>query len=101
MLDLQRTELNPKSSSGSRVKTVEGYAESLPFEKGEFDRVISTCLLHQVEKPELVLSEIERVFSRNGTCTIFLSCNPDLAVGTLRKLTVARSDEKRGVSVIT
>lgn len=96
MLDLRRTELNSKWSSDSRIRTVEGNAESLPFETGEFDRVISTCLLHHVEKPELVLSEIERVLSRNGTATIFLSCDPGLAVRTLRKLTVARSAEKKG-----
>jgi SAM-dependent methyltransferase len=96
MLDLRRTKLNSKWSSDSRIKTVEGNAESLPFETGEFDRVISTCLLHHVEKPELVLSEIERVLSQDGTATIFLSCDPGLAVRTLRKLTVARSAEKKG-----
>ena len=96
MLDLRRTELNSKWSTDSRIKTVEGNAESLPFETGEFDRVISTCLLHHVEKPELVLSEIERVLSHDGTATIFLSCDPGLAVRTLRKLTVARSAKKKG-----
>jgi SAM-dependent methyltransferase len=96
MLDLRKTKLNSKWNSDSRIKTVEGNAESLPFETGEFDRVISTCLLHHVEHPELVLSEIERVLSQNGTATIFLSCDPGIAVRTLRKLTVARSAEKKG-----
>ena len=96
MLDLRKTELDSKWSLDLRIKTVEGNAESLPFGAGEFDRVISTCLLHHVEKPELVLSEIERVLSQNGIATIFLSCDPGLAVRTLRKLTVARSAEKKG-----
>jgi phosphatidylethanolamine/phosphatidyl-N-methylethanolamine N-methyltransferase len=96
MLDLRKTELKSKWKSDSRIKTVEGNAESLPFETGEFDRVISTCLLHHVDHPELVLSEIERVLSQNGTATIFLSCDPGLAVRALRKLTVARSASKKG-----
>ena len=96
MLDLRKTELKSKWSSDSRIKTIQGNAESLPFETGEFDRVISTCLLHHVEHPELVLSEIDIVLSHNGTATIFLSCDPGLAVRALRKLTVARSARKKG-----
>jgi ubiquinone/menaquinone biosynthesis C-methylase UbiE len=96
MLDLRKTELNSRWNSDSRIKTVEGNAESLPFETDEFDRVISTCLLHHVEHPELVLSEIERVLSQNGTATIFLSCDPGLVVRTLRRLTVARSAKRKG-----
>lgn len=96
MLDLRKTALNPKWNSDLRIKTVEGNAESLPFRTGEFDRVISTCLLHHVENPELVFSEVDRVLSQNGTATIFLSCDPGLAVRILRKLTVARSAKKKG-----
>ena len=96
MLDLRKTELNSQWASEPRVKTVEGNAESLPFKTGEFDRVISTCLLHHVEHPELVLNEIERVLSPSGAATIFLSCDPGLAVRTLRRLTVAPSAKKKG-----
>jgi ubiquinone/menaquinone biosynthesis C-methylase UbiE len=96
MLDLRKTELNSNWNSDKRIKTLEGNAESLPFEAGEFDRVISTCLLHHVDSPELVLNEIDRVLSQNGTATIFLSCDPGLVVRTLRKMTVARSAQKKG-----
>ncbi len=96
MLDLRKIELDSNWNLDFRIKTVEGNAESLPFQDGEFDRVISTCLLHHVERPELVLSEVDRVLSPNGTATIFLSCDPGLAVRTLRKLTVARSAQKKG-----
>lgn len=96
MLDLRKTKLNSNWNSDKRIATLEGNAESLPFKAGEFDRVISTCLLHHVQNPELVLNEIDRVLSQNGTATIFLSCDPGLAVRTLRKLTVARSAQKKG-----
>jgi phosphatidylethanolamine/phosphatidyl-N-methylethanolamine N-methyltransferase len=97
MLDLRKTELNSNWNSDKRIATLEGNAESLPFKAGEFDRVISTCLLHHVQNPELVLNEIDRVLSQNGTATIFLSCDPGLAVRTLRKLTVARSAQKKRI----
>jgi ubiquinone/menaquinone biosynthesis C-methylase UbiE len=96
MLDLRKTELDSKWNLDERIKTLEGNAESLPFETGEFDRVISTCLLHHVERPELVLSEIERVLSPNGTATIFLSCDPGLMVRILRRVTTARSAKSKG-----
>ena len=96
MLDLRKTEINSNWNSDKRIKTLEGNAEALPFETGEFDRVILTCLLHHVENPELVLNEVDRVLSQNGIATIFLSCDPGLAVRTLRKLTVARSARKKG-----
>jgi hypothetical protein len=49
-----------------------------------------------LENPELVLNEVDRVLSQNGVATIFLSCDPGFAVRTLRKLTVARSAQKKG-----
>ncbi len=96
MIDLRKTKLNSKWNSDKRIRTVEGNAEFMPFQAGEFDRVISTCLLHHVDNPEKALSEIDRILSQNGIATIFLSCDPGLVVRTLRRLTVARSARKKG-----
>lgn len=96
MIDLRKTLLNSKWGADNRVRTLEGNAEFMPFEAGEFDRVISTCLLHHVDNPELVLNEINRVLSENGVATLFLSCDPGLAVRTLRRVTVAKSARKKG-----
>jgi len=101
MIDLQKTVLNAKWSSDGRIKTLEGNAESLPFQAGEFDRVISTCLLHHVDNPEKVFTEIKRVLSSVGVCTIFLSCDPGLAVRALRKITTARIAKKRDLEGTT
>ncbi|CAN1530049.1 SmtA SAM-dependent methyltransferases [Candidatus Nanopelagicaceae bacterium] len=96
MLDLVKTVLNAKWSSDGRIKALEANAESIPFNTGEFDRVVSTCLLHHVDNPEKVLNEISRVLSPTGVCTIFLSCDPGLAVRTLRKISTARSAKRKG-----
>jgi SAM-dependent methyltransferase len=96
MIDLRKTVLNSRWNSDSRIRTLEGNIENLSFKAGEFDRVISTCLLHHVDNPEIALNEIDRVLTRDGVATIFLSCDPGLAVRTLRRITVARNARKKG-----
>lgn len=96
MIDLRKTVLNSKWSSDNRIIALEGNAEFMSFKSGEFNRVISTCLLHHLNNPELALTEINRVLSQNGVATIFLSCDPGLVVRALRRMTVARSARKQG-----
>jgi ubiquinone/menaquinone biosynthesis C-methylase UbiE len=71
-------------------------AEFLRYQNEKFDRVISTCLLHHVSNPEKVLSEMLRVVKTNGVITIFLSCDPGLAVRALRSITTARNAKQMG-----
>ena len=49
-----------------------------------------------MEKPEKVLAEILRVLKPQGVATIFLSCDPGIAVRFLRFLTTSRSAAKAG-----
>jgi SAM-dependent methyltransferase len=71
-------------------------AEFLTYPNEKFDRVISTCLLHHVSNPEKVLSEMLRVVKTNGVITVFLSCDPGLAVRSLRSITTARYAKQMG-----
>ena len=71
-------------------------AEFLTYPNEKFDRVISTCLLHHVSRPEKVLSEMLRVVKINGSITIFLSCDPGLTVRILRSITTARNAKQMG-----
>ena len=80
----------------NKISFVQANAESLPFLNNEFDRIIATCLLHHVEKPESVYSEIDRVLKPGGVATIFLSCDPGILVRMLRSITTARSAAKLG-----
>jgi SAM-dependent methyltransferase len=45
---------------------VAGYAESLPFEAGEFDTVLCTEVLEHVADPAIVVQEIARVLKPGG-----------------------------------
>ena len=96
LIDLRKPNLEDKWRLDSRIQAIAANAELLPFPDRHFDRVISTCLLHHVEKPEAVLTELNRVLGDSGVGTIYLSCDPGLAVRTLRRLTVARKARKSG-----
>lgn len=96
LLDLRKPNLESKWSLDSKIQTFEGNAEKLLFPDQHFDRVVSTCLLHHVDNPEAVMNEFNRVLSREGVGTIFLSCDPGLAVRTLRRITVAKRAKKLG-----
>jgi SAM-dependent methyltransferase len=96
LTDIKLPVLNNFWSEDPRVICQIEDAEGLSFPDRSFDRVIVTCLLHHVEKPEKVLNEIARVLKPNGVATIFLPCDPGLAVRTLRALTTAREAKKKG-----
>ena len=94
--DLKLPVLKSEWSANPKIRIQEANAEALPFEDRSFDRVISTCLLHHVEKPETVLNEILRVLKPAGVATIFLSCDPGIAVRVLRAISTARNARKEG-----
>ncbi len=71
-------------------------AEDLTYKDDSFDRIIVTCLLHHVDKPEIVMKEIQRVLKPGGIATVFLPCDPGLLVRFLRASTTARGAKRSG-----
>lgn len=63
----------------SRVVTVQGDAQELPFADAAFDRVTSTCLLHHVTDPLAVLLEVRRVLRPGGEFAVVLPTDPGMA----------------------
>ena len=96
LTDIQLPTLNNQWAGDDRITCQVANAEELPYSDNMFDRVIATCLLHHVEKPESVLEEILRVLKPHGVATIFLSCDPGIAVRFLRFVTTSRSATKAG-----
>ena len=70
-------------------------AEKLSFMNSTHDRVIITCLLHHVEKPEEVLRESKRVLRPGGILSIFLPHDPGILYRVTRGLTTLRAARKR------
>ena len=96
LTDLVLPVLNAKWEGNPKIICQQANAEELPYSNDSFDRVIATCLLHHVEKPEKVLQEIDRVLKPNGVATIFLSCDPGLVVRLLRRMSTARNAKQEG-----
>jgi ubiquinone/menaquinone biosynthesis C-methylase UbiE len=96
LVDIRNTVLDGKWTKDSRIVSLVADAERLPFGSKSIDRVVVTCLLHHVDHPEDVLREISRVLKDNGEATIFLSCDPGLAVRFLRKVTTQWTARKLG-----
>ena len=94
--DLTQRELHQGAKYDSRVEFKVENVENLSFPNKFFDRVIATCLLHHVNKPEEALKEILRVLKPGGVVSIFLSCDPGILVRVLRSLTSSRKAKKLG-----
>jgi len=73
MLDVARRRLP------ANVQLREGWAESLPFEDGEFDAVVSCSTLHYIREPMRALQEMRRVLRPGGRLTITDWCDDYLA----------------------
>lgn len=69
---------------------------ALPFKDLEFDRVISTCLLHHLADFENALIEIKRVTKPGGLISIYLSCDPGILNRLLRSIIVIPKSRKSG-----
>ena len=63
----------------NKVEFVVGNAESLPFKESTFDRVLGTCVLHHVDDPLQVLSEVRRVTKLGGEISFALPTDPGIA----------------------
>ena len=61
-------------------------AQSLNYPDNEFNRVISTCLLHHLETPDRALKEWRRVSKDGGKIDILLPSDPGILYRIARKL---------------
>ena len=61
-----------------------------------FDRVIATCLLLHLEKPEIALRELRRVTKQLGVISILVPCEPGLFLRISRSLLTNRKTHRLG-----
>jgi phosphatidylethanolamine/phosphatidyl-N-methylethanolamine N-methyltransferase len=96
LTDIRKPILATPWAVDPKIMCVEANAEDLPFQDRSFDRIICTCLLHHVEKPEKVLTEILRLLKSDGEAMIYLTCDPGLMTRLVRRLTTQRAAERAG-----
>jgi len=71
---------------------------NLPFHDDEFDRTISTCLLHHLIDPKKALEELRRVTTHNGLISILVPCDPGLAYRVAKKIGPSRKWKAAGIT---
>ncbi|MFI5425628.1 class I SAM-dependent methyltransferase [Aeromicrobium sp. UC242_57] len=80
-----------------RVTAEAADVQDLPYEDGEFDRLVATCLLHHVPDPFAALREMRRVVRPGGNITILLPTDPGLGYRTAQRVTSGRSARNKGI----
>jgi demethylmenaquinone methyltransferase / 2-methoxy-6-polyprenyl-1,4-benzoquinol methylase len=66
MLDIGRRRV-ALAAAAKQVRLVEGSADELPFEDGQFDALTFTYLLRYVDDPQTTMRELTRVLRPGGT----------------------------------
>jgi ubiquinone/menaquinone biosynthesis C-methylase UbiE len=70
-----------------KVEFQKADVEDLSFADSEFDRTISTCLLHHLNDPVQALRELRRVTKDGGVISILLPCDPGIMYRAFRMFT--------------
>ena len=71
-----RTPLEPSDMAAARVEFLVADANRLPFPNASFDLVLCNSVLHHLEDPAKLLSEIARVAHPNGAILVRDLCRP-------------------------
>lgn len=83
--------------SDNRVVPMEANAEALvDFADNSVDRLVATCLLAHLDKPEEALREWRRVVRPGGLISIYVPSEPGLLLRVLRHGAVAPKSKKYG-----
>ena len=86
------------TSTDERILFKVADVEKLPFSDNEFDRTLSTCLLHHVGNPLIALNEIRRVTKVGGVISLLIPCDPGLAYRIAKKIGVSKKWKVNGIS---
>jgi ubiquinone/menaquinone biosynthesis C-methylase UbiE len=84
-----------------QFQVIRGLADvnQLPYEDESFDRVIATCLLLHLEKPEKALYELNRVTNKHfGVISILVPCEPGILLRASRRLLTTPKAKRLGFS---
>lgn len=99
--DLRINNLKSIATDSTNIVTSVQNAEDLSFDSDSFDRVIVTCLLVHLDKPEKAISEMKRVVKKNGGyVTIYLPCEPGIFLRFIRKYSTHRKAKRLGIGDI-
>lgn len=100
--DLRIENLANINNLESRIRVDVQDAQKLTLSDSDYDRVIVTCLLVHLDRPEEAISEIRRVIKKEtGIVTIYLPCEPGVFLRLVRTFTTHLKARGRGVNDIS
>jgi phosphatidylethanolamine/phosphatidyl-N-methylethanolamine N-methyltransferase len=101
--DIRFTNVSSNSNSShmqvlleSNLKREFADITQLHYKDATFNRVIATCLLLHLEKPEAALCELRRVTKGLGVISILVPCEPGLFLRIARSLLTSRKAHRLG-----
>jgi ubiquinone/menaquinone biosynthesis C-methylase UbiE len=71
-------------------------AQDTNYPNNHFDRIIATCLIAHMIKPEETLIEWRRILKPGGDLTIYIPCEPGLALKIFRRFFTKPKAERMG-----
>lgn len=86
----------PPNISAVKVHQMDGTA--LNFPDASFDRVLATCVIMHVDRPDLVLTEWLRVTKPGGVVDFLVPCDPGIVLRLFRWFVNERAALRFGVS---
>jgi len=96
MTDIRPTIL-PASSKKVIVDLRSISAENLPYDDASFDRLIATCLIAHLPRPQDALLEWNRVLKQNGCMDVYVPCEPGFMLRILQRLVTNPKKKKQGL----
>lgn len=98
LTDLRQPEVSDDLRANAKVELDACDVTRMPYSDGEFQRVISTCVLHHVDSPLAAAAEMRRVTRpAEGVVSILIPTDPGLAYRAGRAVTSRRLAKKRGI----
>lgn len=91
-----RIEERPSGIAAVEIHQMDG--TQLSFDDESFDRVLATCVIMHVERPDHALSEWLRVTRPGGVVDFLVPCDPGLVLRVFRWLVNERVASRFGVS---
>jgi ubiquinone/menaquinone biosynthesis C-methylase UbiE len=80
----------------TRIRREFADAHELQYDDQSVDRLVATCLLAHLVDPEKALADWRRVVRPAGLLTIYVPCEPGMALRAIRWVTTARKAHRLG-----
>jgi SAM-dependent methyltransferase len=91
-----RDPLSKRFQTDSAVKLIQADAQKTELPDSFADRIIATCLIAHLDKPEQALHEWNRICKNGGKISVYMPCEGGILLKIFRKLVSSPKAKKQG-----